>query len=106
MSKVTGILTLTDFLLARLDEDESAARAAIESWDSEDDGAAFGELSSQSHAFVRRYDPARALLEIASKRRLIEDDRDGYPDDSRSRTLRALASPYSDHSAYRAEWSA
>ena len=71
--------SLVDFLRARLDEDEQAARAAhIETtlpavW------SALFEASGHSHAstqpaleHVARHDPARVLAEVAAERAIVD----------------------------------
>lgn len=91
----TQTLGLSEFLLARIAEDEERATR-----------------------FLPAAGPARVLAECAAKRRIVEmhsqdTDRDwclqgcgmrsgwtGYPCD----TLKALAAVYDDHPDYRAEW--
>jgi hypothetical protein len=51
-------MDLTDFLAARLAEDEAGAREAQSLWDD----------SLEIIAFQRHYDPARALREVEAKR--------------------------------------
>ena len=109
-------MTLTDFLLARIAEDEAVARQA------EADSAAAGGDPSILGEY---YDPARVLAECEAKRRIVEMhhstpapgvDRDGFDlggywcnecDDGISwpcPTLRALAAVYAGHPDYRDEW--
>jgi hypothetical protein len=90
-------MTLTEFLLARIAEDERAANA---------DWSNLG------------YDPARVLAECEAKRRILDLHRSGEVCDPCSGwlgtdpaadcpTLRLLALPYADHPDYRAaEWKA
>lgn len=100
----TETLTLTDFLLARLDEDERAPRE----WQ---------RVGGEAGSVAAR----RLLAEVAAKRRIVEQHRwrvaqDAHEDDYEVRllaearceeldaVLRALASVYADHPDYRAEW--
>ena len=109
-------LTLADFLLARIAEDEEVAQAAA---------SAVGrplidyhlDLAEARH--IARWDPARVLAECEAKRRIVEHhsssgddwplcaictevgpDAQGWP----CLTLLLLALPYSDHGDYREEW--
>ncbi len=97
----TATTTLTDFLLARIAEDEAAAKAAAHgrsgrwaswnrSWDTErnrdlvDEGV--GErmacLPMDLDEHIARHDPARVLAECEAKRRIVEQCRwiDQHPD--------------------------
>lgn len=87
-------MTLVEFLRARLDEDEKAARAATgqrwlaaESAPDEDDSSwvsisleesgddvaeSRGDHGREYAAHIVRYDPARVLAEVAAKRRIVE----------------------------------
>lgn len=113
---------LTEFLLARIGEDEGAARMADE-WDLDCEFE-----SSQRH--YRRWDPARVLAECEAKRALIEyafenaqsidnewgcchkadQIRSGDVPDScygpgvAGMILGPLASVYADHPDYDEEW--
>jgi len=124
-------MTLTEFLLARIAEDEAGAKAASPGpWKVDDptypeaiyaaDGyetvVAGGRWGGEARIFnedadahfIARHDPARVLAECESKRDII-----GFllaaesgieqlrPDD---RAMRALALPYADHPDYRPEW--
>jgi hypothetical protein len=112
----TSTLTLTDFLLARIAEDEREARM--------DDG---------SPAPIGMWDPERVLAECEAKRRIVEEHGDGgesqgyladedwrygymphacetcgsfgeYGTPWPCRTLRALALPFADHPEYDESW--
>lgn len=90
-------MTLSEFLQARLAEDEAEARAAGTRW----------QALARYSAHVARHSPARVLAESAAKRAMfphlmIEDHRLGYCD--RCMVLRLLASVYADHPDYRPEW--
>lgn len=78
----TATLTLTEFLLARIAEDEAAARAYLD--DPIRDDGRFVEMGQ----IVRSYDgdflciePARVLAECAAKRRIVELHRLAHDDD-------------------------
>ncbi len=83
-------VTLTEFLLARLADDEQVARAAAmsgsASWTLRDDDSDPWTITSTNDVVVRdtgvpsdseaahiaRHDPARVLAEVAAKRRIVE----------------------------------
>jgi len=125
----TSTLTLTEFLLARIAEDEEDARAADGTrWLHSDKVVtfeAFGpdgdyvDASSPISVDTRdngwhivRWSPARVLAECKAKRRLLERASPearttaqlvavaALADDA----LRLLALPYADHPDYREEW--
>lgn len=87
-------MTLTEFLLARIAEDEAIARATT--------------------AHIAHWDPARGILATCTaKRRLLalhgHVSRDGYGpsgrcDDYPCPTLQLLAMPYADHPDYDPSW--
>ncbi|SKC68855.1 DUF6221 family protein [Krasilnikoviella flava] len=110
-------MTLTEFLIARLDEDEAAATAA-ELRPHPDTGDA-----PQANEFAQASPPDRLLAEVESKRLLIwlayeatgldmDKDLDRAIDAREDsgiefvgeRMLRALALPYADHADYREAW--
>src|SRR5262245_61279539 len=66
-------MTLVEFLNARLDEDEQAAKATkqhgVDYWRQRDDWA---ELSAPAVVHAQRHGPARVLAEVQAKRRIIE----------------------------------
>ena len=83
------VVTITEFLLARIAEDEAGARAVVgdrNAWDTPEWDAS-------------RWSPWRVLDECEAKRRLVGDE--WYEDPE---TLRILAAIYSDHPDYRDEW--
>ena len=128
-------LTLTDFLLARIAEDEAVARdaspgtpnwefseSAWHSWDVrtvgeksyqitiDSEGLSDSVIDHSAGAHVARHDPARVLAECEAKRRVIEEC-DDYDNPSEvlilaDQILRHLALPYADHPDYREEWAA
>lgn len=121
-------LTLTEFLLARIAEDEAVARAVAplghvidmggnrldERWYvsrlrfSSADGAARSEQDVEATAHYARHDPARVLAECEAKRRIVE--RCSAVDYAMPSTrlahgiLAELALPYADHPDWREEW--
>ena len=122
-------MTLTDFLLARIAEDEALALGARpEDSDDLDEWSKAGEFWNRSDgnramALAYRYSPARVLAECEAKRRIIEDQEDEYRtaaaldyefgdgdgtlyDDANAlrRVLLALALPYADHPDFNSAW--
>lgn len=67
-SRMTSTPTLTDFLLARIAEDEDAANHAR--WAMQ--GEWFTTADNKVDEFVRHNSPARVLAECESKRRIVE----------------------------------
>lgn len=115
-------MCLTEFILARIAEDEEFANAASLSWWSEDDLlAAYDALSEDSHRMAdarlaARHDPARVLAECEAKRRIVDnystlraaeqagESVAGVATVALHRSLRYLASVFADHPDYREEW--
>jgi hypothetical protein len=124
---ITSTQTITEFLEARIAEDEAAARLR--------DVQTFGAEQRAFAGVQGVFDPARVLAECEAKRRIVaalEDERqrkDIYnrdfdlgllttEGDFRSRlsanarwagldvAVRALASVYADHRDFRDEWNA
>lgn len=116
-------MTLVEFLLARIVEDEERARRAASV-----EGADFMLAALPLDVFdgLRPGFPNRVLAECAAKRRIValhehdlsgtygsipgcwccDDDRDyGLIPAGWCETLRALAVVYADHPDYRPEWS-
>jgi len=120
-------VTLAEFLLARIAEDEAAAHVnaigtswrvaptvlKAPQWEScvitESEEVIADELSKVDAEHIARWDPARVLAECEAKRRIImwHGDRNdcwfnshGEPCDH----LTALALPYADHPSFRQEW--
>jgi hypothetical protein len=121
-------MTLTDFLLTRIAEDEAGAKAAqrrVSAW-TEAEGPWVTARRIAEHvgrgavldAFIARHDPARALAECETKRAIVELHRGGHEcvgvgqtwwSDEESwtepcPTLRSLTLPYSDHPDHADEW--
>jgi hypothetical protein len=121
---------LTAFLAARLDEDEAAAKAALEQSAEEGTQWWFDDAAPETprEFHVARHDPARVLREVEAGRTILAEhvpydctepkgqrcfrcasDRayrsgaaihEAWP----CLTLRILAAVYSDHPDYRPEW--
>lgn len=100
-------MTLTDFLLARLAEDEAAAKAARFSEDPTDTAVLY-ELGADVLAFVRHNGPARVLADVEAKRRIVERcSAVGamMPSEHLAQgVLHLLAQPYADHADFLPEW--
>ena len=124
-----GRVTITEFLEARIAEDEADAKAADGGrWLPEDKGVSFefygdefpgGEAQARLVADTRanmnhiaNYSPARVLAECAAKRAIIEQSGNYSPELEHGDngewafdvTLRALVSAYADHPDYQQEW--
>lgn len=119
-------VTLTEFLLARIAEDEATARAASgDHWDRLRDGdpkfrkvvawglTPIGAMNAEQDAeHISHHDPARVLARCEADRRIVELHGGDYDGECQSpahldgpcRTLRALALPYADHPDYDEEW--
>jgi hypothetical protein len=112
-------VTLTEFLLARIAEDEAVAEAVPEPLIARDTFDVRFSTFESDHSradeeFVRRFDPARVLAECVAKRRIVllhgipgdgtfDDPCDYFPGCD---TLRILAAVYANHPDYREEWRA
>jgi hypothetical protein len=102
-------MTLTEFLAARLDEDERVAHEAAES-DAMTSKPSTPPTRKWTH--IARHDPARVLAEVEAKRRIVEMGASYVPELEHGdngewaldATLRLLALPYADHPDYRQEW--
>jgi hypothetical protein len=109
----TATLTLADFLLARIAEDEEAARAAIAS---NEPGEPWGyDHIPGDGLHIARWHPGRVLAECEAKRWLIStrtsvirmtwvECMGARIDNPEPLELRVLAFPYADHPDYRQEW--
>lgn len=130
--KSDAALTLTEFLLARIAEDEATARAATPSpWVgafkqvTAEGGRPIATVASTGRAqdshHIEAWEPARVLAQCERDWRIVElhaiygrgrgscgtcTDRDyvGLVDEGPCDTLRLLALPYADHPDYRDEW--
>jgi hypothetical protein len=123
-------MTLTEFVTARLNEDEAAAKAACGIWRANSDGnivddsyAAYiavgpygGEIDEVSREHILRYDPTRMLVEVATKRKILNQlmsdlsYRPQVPSGRRrawataSLIVEAMAAVWSDHPDYDPAW--
>ena len=120
---------LASFLLARLDEDEAAARAATQGgWraDGEDivlvsddphwNGTCIANASGYDGDHIARHDPVRVLREVAAKRAILRDYQDcaeaaeyageimRAARDAYARSLMHLSAAWIGHADYRQEW--
>ena len=116
------MMTITEFLAARLDDDEAYARMAFADhneagpkWSEPWNGGVLtggrgGEVvdtfDSGLSSHMARHDPARVLREVAAKRAMVDDLAYGGPEmgDAQDHVFRRLASVYSDHPDYQQEW--
>lgn len=113
-------MSITDFLNARISEDEAMARDAYDhdAWElsADDDGDSWviardrtGEgwrvaMAPPAPAIhMVNWDPARVLAECAAKRAIVEDVTHS-DEDTRDYVIRTLAAVYADHDEYRDEW--
>jgi hypothetical protein len=93
---------LADFLLARLDEDETIVEAL------EDDAQA--KISSEAvRKYLEVWQPDRVLAELDAKRGIVaawqaKHDTNPVVADALGWVLQAIASPYSEHPDFREEW--
>jgi hypothetical protein len=91
-------MTLTEFLRARLDEDQAAAEA----W-----STPFSNPTAEQREHIARHDPARVLAEVDAKRRIIVEC-ESLIDDPAVRAMETalclLALPYADHPDYDQTW--
>jgi hypothetical protein len=103
-------MTLTEFLLARIAEDEVIARAATPG--TLPPGLSTWEASDREGVTEIQVDPARILAECEAKRQRVAilDDMERHPDNatsSRAYELLCLeATPYALHPDCREEWRA
>lgn len=112
---------MSDFvtwLLAQLDADEAAARAALAPSEMHPYGdesltpytseqvpdAVRGYLGGPWGDHFARHDPARVLAEVAAKRAIVEAVASGFYDSDLGVALRALASVYEGAPGWQEEW--
>lgn len=116
-------MTITEFLLARIAEDEAVATRALvddgrQVWQVQD----WIELEAEVLAHTERHHPHRVLAEAAAKRQIVEEHAIGKGDSSEGcyrcnwvddwgwnqegpcDTLRILASIFRDHPDYDTNW--
>ena len=112
-------MTITEFLLARIEEDEQAAKGVHRGrWNSKT-----ALLDHDLYGHISRQHPARVLAECDAKRRIVEQawklefEIDGEWGSSRSveemqadgvcpGIIATLASVYADHPDFQDEWRA
>jgi hypothetical protein len=109
----TAVLTLSEFLLARIAEDEQRARDFEEHYARARNGE-YGRGGSEWNAPTWHgaesigFLPARVLAECEAKRQVVEDFTEGGNSEEEDNMLRwvvkVLAGVYSDHPDYRDEW--
>ena len=113
-------MTLVEFLLARITEDEAVARGLQNATVLAGQRPNFyGAGGPAAEDFWRRFDPAWVLAECEAKRRIVDEHGIDYEDGEQvcavcravignvpypCRTLRFAALPYAGHSDYREEW--
>jgi hypothetical protein len=107
----TSTLTVTEFVLARIEADESFALSAQAAASIYDEGTVRwhwlrtnGTSSAWEPTLI---DPARVLAQCAAVRKIVEDTiaLDGeYAGIGLSAAVRALAPIWSDHPDWREEW--
>lgn len=112
-------MSIRDFLLARIAEDEELARDSYyegQSWLPEEEAVVAGDQDldyvfmmdrKRDAQHAAHWSPARALRECAAKRAIIErlgpDEKGYFP--VRNLTIQIImASAYSDHPDYQYEW--
>jgi hypothetical protein len=115
-----GALTVTEFVLARIAEDEWAAREAKAYGGTLEELAGWVEIGSdrvdKAEAHFARHDPARVLAQCAAMRKIVERFTEAH-EQLRLGTeygltfryglgvaVEALASIWSDHTDWREEW--
>lgn len=123
-------MTITEFLEARIAEDEDYARRAAFGWgadwdsvpDNEDEWSFInaegkkemvGSEDADVIIHIAYHDPARVLAECAAKRAIAGlheegsdqcDEHNAMFESIECPTIRALAAVYADHPDYRQEW--
>lgn len=116
-------MNITEFLDARITEDEELANAALNGrhgkhetdWDY--GGYVLGaerDATPKQDEFITTWWPARVLAECAAKRKIITEHSPVDPCDAHDAefktvtcdTIRTLAAVYKDHPDYQEEWAA
>lgn len=115
-------MTLTEFLLQRIADDEAAARHVADLCQDSHFASIVrdhAELAAgDCPSWISDYDPARVLAECEAKRRIVEfyGDREVsvalsneasaevYAAESIERAMQFLAAVYADHPDFRDEW--
>jgi hypothetical protein len=115
-------MTLTEFLTARLDEEQIAADmfSSDPDWDAAMLATLYRPTASNLDPVIihaSRYDPARVLREVKAKRKILaeyapvaKNDGEHEPEyaygwaEGLGMAVRALATVYSDHPDYDSAW--
>ena len=120
----TVTMTLTDFLEARIAEDEAVARASMDrgllgfmevriDWANRVSDGQRTALAGSDTAFLAAQRPARVLAECAAKRRILaqlalvsegDTTEHAFHEQGLLEAVVELASVHADHPGYRAEW--
>ena len=95
-------MTITEFLLARIAEDEEAVRDATPPFADRTFYSHFGSGADDWGVYYFNVPPSRVLAECEAKRRIVEVYQQG--DVRPVLVLRAIASVYADHPDYNPEW--
>jgi len=90
-------MTLTEFLLARIAEDEAQALELIRRQRHK------RTVRDAELGYIRAFDPKRVADDCEAKRLIVELSEHGCGDDYQ-RVQQALALPYADHPDYRRVW--
>jgi hypothetical protein len=111
-------MSLTEFLLARISEDEQVVQHALDEAHREGEDSTGHELVHHPSAVgdaVVAVSPDRAMQECAAKRRIIQlmgglaapgPNGNGSGRSPADDVLTALALPYADHEDFQQEWAA
>ena len=99
-------MTLTEFLLARIAEDEAGVCSVVEQ---SGEGGAYLVMGMGSFVFGWDFEPDRLLAESEAKRRIVEratdyEHRVEAAFDEAEYICRILAAVYSDHPDYDEAW--
>jgi hypothetical protein len=109
-------MTLAEFLLARIAEDEADAQAAMPGpWTLDGGTVMAGHPTNEvvdwaydeNGPHIARWDPARVLAECEAKREIVEQAGNVIEDefvDAYHQVMSMLTRPYRDHPDYREEW--
>lgn len=111
----TETLTLTDFLLARIEDDEALAQDALERGFGGWEWLADAGINFEARTHIVAWHPARVLAEAEAKRRIVERYRAiaeggggtaalAFHEQGLFEALTFLATAYAGHPDYRDEW--
>ncbi|MDJ0321642.1 DUF6221 family protein [Pseudarthrobacter sp. PS3-L1] len=102
-------MTITEFLEARIAEDEAVARFQVQRMTQPADGGSFDLVESDEYSTID-ITPARVLAECAAKRKILAleicnaCEVEYQPCDHRNGTLSALSAVYVSHPDYLEGW--